>query len=77
MEKDIWWEFGRHVPLARPEEDCEVGFNARVIEPTIDVFPVARTVPNGSLEITSLHPRVFQPITRPLSYRVRFRLKDN
>lgn len=23
LEKEIWWEFGRHVPLARPEEDCE------------------------------------------------------
>lgn len=27
LEKQIWWEFGRHVPRARAEEDCVVGFN--------------------------------------------------
>lgn len=26
LEKDTWWEFGRHVPKARAEEDCVVSF---------------------------------------------------
>jgi hypothetical protein len=29
LEREIWWEFGRHVPRARVEEDCVVSCNLR------------------------------------------------
>ena len=31
LEKEIWWEFGRHVPRARTEDDCVVSSNVRMI----------------------------------------------
>ena len=63
LEKDIFWEFGRHVPRARAEEDCTVSHSMRTVEEVADVFTVVRTVPNGSSGNISLHPRVFQPAT--------------
>ena len=31
LEKEVWWEFGRHVPKARVEEDCVVSRSVRNI----------------------------------------------
>lgn len=31
LEKDVFWEFGRHVPRARAEDDCTVSRNLKMI----------------------------------------------
>jgi lipase ATG15 len=63
LEKDILWEFGRRVPRARAEDDCTVSRNTVMLGEDVYVFLVVRTVPNGSLVIISLHPRVFRSVT--------------
>lgn len=60
LEKEIFWEFGRHVPRARTEEDCMVSRNVGVVGEGVDPFLAVRTVPNGSSGIISLRLRMFQ-----------------
>ena len=72
LDQEFWWEFGRHVPRARAEEDCVVRCNASTIEKDVHVFIMVRTVPNGSSVNIFLHLRILQPIMRPSSCNVRF-----
>ena len=38
LEKDFWWEFGRHVPRARAEEGCMVSCEVGTLGREADVL---------------------------------------